>query len=675
MSAMYAPPCSWRTGTNSIGERSSDSLRSSVSSPGMPKTYSTPSASRHSTNRSDALRSLTFHSLPHAGPQLLSAGSRCRSNLSRLFSCAASSCSSASPSPPAGGAARRAAAKARFTIRGAGFGHGVGMSQYGAYGFAQHGSTYDQILRHYYTGTELGTTDPAADGARAAAVHRDRELQRRATAPARGGSSPGRTYRVRRNGRRRSTCCRARRAADRDVHRRRCRSPARATSCGSAASAATAACSSSGPTRSAASTRSTRSRSRTTSRGVVVARVAVVMAGRGAEGAGRRGAHLRDHHVARPARLRPVRRHALAGLRRRRGRDARPRTRRSRATRGQVVTYDGEPVVTYFFSTSGGRTENVENTFLGAEPKPWLKSVADPYDDVSPKHRWGPIRMTLAQAGGEAERPRQGPLQGHRGRPPRPLAADRRRRRHRHRRPHARVRRHAARPPRAARHLGLLHLDRHAQAAAAPPRRSRAPAARRRRRPRPPPARAPRASIAGTRASRPAPAPRCRSSSAPATAGTPSPPRSCAPAARYAPRSRRAAIPRGVLRRRRARRARPLTTGGRGRRAGRRRAVAPPAPRLDDCDVDSVAPYRQRVAVLSRGRELGGRLESVPAGLAAWPQVTRLAEGTSRSACSQLSSVSVQLSSGLVRNTRTPPAPSSPRSIGHPRHPVHKRGS
>ena len=54
------------------------------------------------------------------------------------------------------------AAKARFTIRGAGFGHGVGLSQYGAYGFAQHGTTYDQILRHYYTGTELGTTDPAA---------------------------------------------------------------------------------------------------------------------------------------------------------------------------------------------------------------------------------------------------------------------------------------------------------------------------------------------------------------------------------------------------------------------------------------------------------------------------------------------------------------------------------
>ncbi|HEX5782267.1 MAG TPA: hypothetical protein VFX80_10100, partial [Solirubrobacteraceae bacterium] len=53
------------------------------------------------------------------------------------------------------------AAKARFTIRGAGFGHGVGMSQYGAYGFAKQGRSYDQILRHYYTGTQIGTTDPA----------------------------------------------------------------------------------------------------------------------------------------------------------------------------------------------------------------------------------------------------------------------------------------------------------------------------------------------------------------------------------------------------------------------------------------------------------------------------------------------------------------------------------
>ncbi|MBX5474283.1 MAG: SpoIID/LytB domain-containing protein [Thermoleophilia bacterium] len=45
---------------------------------------------------------------------------------------------------------------ALFLFSGHGFGHGVGMSQYGAYGFAQHGWTYDQILAHYYPGTTLG---------------------------------------------------------------------------------------------------------------------------------------------------------------------------------------------------------------------------------------------------------------------------------------------------------------------------------------------------------------------------------------------------------------------------------------------------------------------------------------------------------------------------------------
>lgn len=36
-----------------------------------------------------------------------------------------------------------------------GYGHAVGMCQYGAKGFAEHGFTYDQILKHYYTGVEL----------------------------------------------------------------------------------------------------------------------------------------------------------------------------------------------------------------------------------------------------------------------------------------------------------------------------------------------------------------------------------------------------------------------------------------------------------------------------------------------------------------------------------------
>jgi stage II sporulation protein D len=68
------------------------------------------------------------------------------------------------------------------------------------------------------------------------------------------------------------------------------------------------------------------------------------------------------------------------------------------ATSRQVVTYLGRPVTTFFFSTSGGRTENVENSFMGATPQPWLKSVEDPYDNASPRHRWGPMRFTRKQA-------------------------------------------------------------------------------------------------------------------------------------------------------------------------------------------------------------------------------------------------------------------------------------
>jgi stage II sporulation protein D len=67
------------------------------------------------------------------------------------------------------------------------------------------------------------------------------------------------------------------------------------------------------------------------------------------------------------------------------------------ATRGVVPTYGGRPITAYFFSTSGGRTENIENVW-GTKPVPYLKGVADPYDYYSPYHRWpnNPIRITAA---------------------------------------------------------------------------------------------------------------------------------------------------------------------------------------------------------------------------------------------------------------------------------------
>ena len=44
-----------------------------------------------------------------------------------------------------------------WIVHGRGFGHGVGMSAYGAYGFAKHGKSYPFILGHYYSGTTIGT--------------------------------------------------------------------------------------------------------------------------------------------------------------------------------------------------------------------------------------------------------------------------------------------------------------------------------------------------------------------------------------------------------------------------------------------------------------------------------------------------------------------------------------
>jgi SpoIID/LytB domain protein len=44
-----------------------------------------------------------------------------------------------------------------FSLSGAGYGHGHGMSQYGAYGAAQKGLTWQRILAFYYPGTTLST--------------------------------------------------------------------------------------------------------------------------------------------------------------------------------------------------------------------------------------------------------------------------------------------------------------------------------------------------------------------------------------------------------------------------------------------------------------------------------------------------------------------------------------
>jgi stage II sporulation protein D len=55
-----------------------------------------------------------------------------------------------------GATAAGARAQVSWVVHGHGFGHGVGLSAYGAYGYALHGKGYKFILGHYYPGTSLG---------------------------------------------------------------------------------------------------------------------------------------------------------------------------------------------------------------------------------------------------------------------------------------------------------------------------------------------------------------------------------------------------------------------------------------------------------------------------------------------------------------------------------------
>ena len=66
-------------------------------------------------------------------------------------------------------------------------------------------------------------------------------------------------------------------------------------------------------------------------------------------------------------------------------------------TAGKVVKYGSTIVKSYFFANSGGRTESVENVW-GGSPVPYYKSVLDPYESVTAYWRiWPAKTFTAAQ--------------------------------------------------------------------------------------------------------------------------------------------------------------------------------------------------------------------------------------------------------------------------------------
>ena len=64
------------------------------------------------------------------------------------------------------------------------------------------------------------------------------------------------------------------------------------------------------------------------------------------------------------------------------------------ATAGRVLYWNGRVATTFYHSTSGGRTAPIADVWPRAAPLPYLVSVPDPHDRISKHHRWGPVKLT-----------------------------------------------------------------------------------------------------------------------------------------------------------------------------------------------------------------------------------------------------------------------------------------
>jgi SpoIID/LytB domain protein len=198
-------------------------------------------------------------------------------------------------------AAAAAAPPSTLVIEGAGEGHGVGMSQDGALGYAKHGASYQQILGHYYTGTTIGQA-PAGTVVKVLVGGKVKRvpLERYVRGVIGAEMSPS--------------------------------WPAAALEAQAVASRTYALTAHAGGARFDVYS-DTRSQ---------------VYNGAAAESAATNAA------VA--------------------------------ATGGQILLYGGKPSIAYFFASSGGMTESVQDGFPGSEAKPWLVGVIDPFEGTA--SRW-----------------------------------------------------------------------------------------------------------------------------------------------------------------------------------------------------------------------------------------------------------------------------------------------
>lgn len=272
-----------------------------------------------------------------------------------------------------------------FFVSGHGWGHGVGLAQYGAYGYALHGWTYDQIVAHYYPGTSLGGAPLKRVRVLLAGRAKSVTISSRSPFTVRDGS--GETHKL----------------------------PAGKQQLGPGLKLKLAATTralpaplvfSPGGTPLSLGSRSYRGSFRVT--GGKAVRVVNVL---GLEQYlwGVVPSEMPDRWPAEALQAQAVvaRTYGLGHLEHGGDFDLYADTRSQvyggiaaesapardavNATAGDVVLYKGDLAETFFFSSSGGRTANVQDVW-GSKGVPYLVSVPDPYDTLSPYHNWGPVR-------------------------------------------------------------------------------------------------------------------------------------------------------------------------------------------------------------------------------------------------------------------------------------------
>ena len=273
-----------------------------------------------------------------------------------------------------------------FLLDGRGWGHGVGMSQWGAEGYARQGYAYRSILAHYYPHTHIGLAGPRE--VRVLLKRNAARLRIGSAAPfvvidARGRTSHlgARTFVVRRGFRRLAFPLRFRPGAQ----------PLRFGGSGY--------------------------------RGDIVVKqpsggllaVNVLPLDRYLRGVVPWEVPVAWHTATYEAQAVAARSYTLATLKPGKDFDLYPDQRSQMyggiaaertstnlaigATAGQVLVWRDRIIPAFYFSTSGGRTSSVHDAWPRAHQVPYLVSVSDPYDRISPHHVWPTSVLTPARVG------------------------------------------------------------------------------------------------------------------------------------------------------------------------------------------------------------------------------------------------------------------------------------